>query len=193
MFRVARGRRAYIIVCECPFPARCLIMEAPGIGRDEPCIDTPVPGWSMIKAGHWELGVGYRETVLRAQALVRQSNSGERIEQPVLCFGYSTEIDLAHVLPRYMRLSGGSEKLGHALRILFADCWVFREMQQGTHATTTPVVKNAHKAWKKLGLPDEEFSRWMQAVSKAARFYWATGGEARSQCLSEAPACAVPI
>lgn len=40
-----------------------------------------------------------------------------------------------------------------------------------------------------LLLPDEEFSRWMQAVSKAARFYWATDGEARSQCLSEAPAC----
>ena len=168
-------------------------MEAPCIERDDACIEAPVPGWSMIKAGHFEIGGGYRGTVLRAQELVRQRSSGERIEQLVLCFGYSTEIDLGNVLPRYMRLSSGSEKLRHALRILFADCWVFREMQQGTHATTTPVVKNARHTWKKLGLPSEEFSRWMQAISKAARWYWATGGEACSQCLSEAPCSAVPI
>ena len=129
----------------------------------------------MIKAGRWELGVRYRETVLRAQALVRQSSSGERIEQHLHCFGCFTEIDLGHMLPGYMCLSGSSE-LGHALRILFADCWVFREMQQGTHATTTPDVKNARHTWRNLCLPSGEFSRWMQASSIAARWYWTTGG-----------------
>ena len=110
----------------------------------------------MIKAGRWELGIRHRETVLRAQALGRHSSSGERIEQLLHCFGCFTEIGPGHVLPRYMCLSGSSEKLGHALRILFADCWVFREMQQGTHATTTRVVKNARHTWRKLGLPSVE-------------------------------------
>ena len=76
-------------------------MAAPCHERVEPCSEAP-GGWSMIKAGRWELGVRYRETVLRAQAPVRQSNSGERIEQLLLCFGCSKEIDLGHVLPRCM-------------------------------------------------------------------------------------------
>ena len=159
-----------------------------------PCCgaDAAACGWSQIKEGHWELGDGYRHTVLRARAIVRQSTAGERIEQLVCMLSCSPEVlqDPVHVVRSYMHLSGGSEKLGHAMRILFADCWTFKEAQG---RTTCQLIYRARKLWKRMDLSSEAYSRWMQAIWKAALFYYATGVEPRGESAFESSGCVFSI
>ena len=157
-----------------------------------PCADEAVCGWSQIKEGHWELGGGYRHTVLRARAIVRQSLAGERIEQLVCMMSCSPEVleDPAHVVRSYMHLSGGCEELGHAMRILFADCWAFKEAQG---RATFQLIYRARKLWKRMDLSSEAYSRWMQAIWKAALFYYAAGIEPREDPASETSGCVFSI
>ena len=147
-------------------------------------LETAVCGWSLIKEGHWELG-GYKHAVIRARAVVRQSTFGGRIEQLVcmMCCSPETLQDPSRLVQRLMHLSGGCEALGRAMRILFADCWTFREAQQ---CATWPLIYRARKLWKQMHLSGKEYSRWMNAIWKAARFYWAVGVETHGDGVVEA-------
>ena len=168
----------------------CIMALCPCDGTD---FDAAACGWSSVKEGHWEIGGGgYRYTVLRARATVRQSTASERIEQLVcmLCCSPETLLDPSHLVQRYMLLSGGCEALGRAMRILFADCWAFREAQQ---SATWPLIHRARKLWKHMNLSAKEYSRWMQAIWKAARFYWAVGTGTHGDGTSEACECALSI
>ena len=139
----------------------------------------------LVKAGHWEIGGGYRATVVRARAIVMQSNAGERIEQLVYMLRYSNEPidDPALAVRSFMGLSGGSERMERALRILFADVWVAREAH-GLHAAW-PIVYRARRVWQRMGLSGNDYSKWMQAIWKACLFYWAAGEEGYC-CIADA-------
>ena len=154
----------------------------------EPCHCDPASGCclSLVKPVHYEVGGGYRAAVARARAVVQQSNAGERIEHLVYMLRYSQEqiADPARVVHAFMGLSGGgSEKMERAMRILFADAWVAREAQ-GRHAIW-PIIYRARREWQKMHLSGKEYSRWMNALSKAALFYWAAGEEGYC-CIADA-------
>ena len=156
-------------------------------------VDAAACGWSQIKEGHWELGGGYRQTVLRARASVHQSSAGQRIEQLVCMLSCSPEAlqDPAHAVRAYMKLSGGCEKLERCMRIMFADCWAYREAQ--VERATFQVTYRARKLWKQMNLPSEDYARWMQALTKAALFYYAAGVEPRGGSAFEARGCVFSI
>ena len=147
--------------------------------------------WYLVKEGHWESG-GYQHAVQRAHMLVLQSSSSaRRIEQLACLIRCSTVslYDAAAAVHSYMRLSGGSEKLEQAMRILFADSWVCREAVQGQHGASWPLVLRARRLWQHMGLSSKEYSRWMLSITKAIRYYWAVGAEGHRRCVTDPFAC----
>ena len=57
---------------------------------------------------------------------------------------------------------------------------------------TFQLIYRARKLWKRMDLSSEAYSRWMQAIWKAALFYYATGVEPRDPA-SEASGCVFSI
>ena len=153
----------------------------------EPCHCDPAIGCGLVKKGHWEIGGGYRATVTRAMAIVHQHGSA-RIEQLIYTLRCSKgPIDDPALLVRaFVGLSGGSEKVERALRILLADAWVAREAEtQGHHGPAWPIIYRARRVWQKIGLSGKDYSKWMQAIWKACLFYWAAGEEGHC-CIADA-------
>ena len=60
-------------------------------------------------------------------------------------------------------------KLTSSARIIIVDEWVSRE----TFLTMRQLVKFTRQQCKLMGLPKDETSRIMNAVCKAAQYYWA--------------------
>ena len=161
-------------------PHRLSCDQSPAMDAESACSTscTDAGPWSFVKAGHWET-FGYRHTIWRAVMLVRKSSGGCRIEEMARVLGSSlvTMEDPAGAVHAYMRLSGGSEKLGRAMRVLAADYWVFFWRQRQVDAAW-PLIYSARKQWQTLGLSAESYSRWMQAIWKSVVFYWSAAREA---------------
>ena len=122
-------------------------------------------------------------------AIVQQQGN-PRIEQLIYTLRCSKGPmdDPALVVRSFMSLSGGSERMERAMRILLADAWVFREAN-GHHGAAWPIVYRARRAWQKMGLSGKDYSKWMNAIWKACLFYWAAGEEAQDNCCIADACC----
>ena len=128
--------------------------------------------------------------VWRALVLVRQSSASDRIEQLAWVLGSSIGSleDPAGVVLSYMKLASDCGRLEHAMRILVADSWVFQEAKGHHEIAARPLIDRARRIWRKSCLSSTDFSKWMQAIWKAALFYWSAAGEQGEGygCIAEA-------